>query len=46
MTTMLQRPFLLSLFWLAIVLPAAADEFRPAYLQLRQIDTVTYDVLW
>jgi hydrogenase/urease accessory protein HupE len=28
------------------VLPAAADEFRPAYLQLTQIDATTYDVLW
>ena len=26
--------------------PAAADEFRPAYLQLTQIDRDTYDVLW
>lgn len=25
---------------------AAADEFRPAYLQLRQVDAATYDVLW
>ena len=28
------------------VLPAAADEFRPAYLQLTQVDASTYDVLW
>jgi hypothetical protein len=27
-------------------LPATADEFRPAYLQLRQIDATKYDVLW
>ena len=26
--------------------PAVADEFRPAYLQLTQIDASTYDVLW
>lgn len=26
--------------------PARADEFRPAYLQLVQVDSVTYDVLW
>jgi hydrogenase/urease accessory protein HupE len=26
--------------------PAAADEFRPAYLQLTQLDASTYDVLW
>ncbi len=28
------------------VWPAAADEFRPAYLQLTQVDATTYDVLW
>ena len=26
--------------------PATADEFRPAYLQLSQVDATTYDVLW
>lgn len=26
--------------------PARADEFKPAYLQLTQIDPETYDVLW
>ena len=31
---------------LGVVMPAAADEFRPAYLQLRQLDAVTYEVLW
>jgi hydrogenase/urease accessory protein HupE len=31
---------------LGVALPAAADEFRPAYLQLRQLDAATYDVLW
>jgi hydrogenase/urease accessory protein HupE len=31
---------------MGLALPAAADEFRPAYLQLRQVDTTTYDVLW
>lgn len=25
---------------------AVADEFKPAYLQLQQIDATTYDVLW
>jgi hydrogenase/urease accessory protein HupE len=34
------------LLMLAVVSPAGADEFRPAYLQLRQIDAETYDVLW
>ena len=27
-------------------IPAMADEFRPAYLQLTQIDATRYDVLW
>lgn len=26
--------------------PTIADEFRPAYLQLMQVDATTYDVLW
>ena len=26
--------------------PARADEFKPAYLQLTQLDQDTYDVLW
>ncbi len=37
---------LLVLLTLGLVSPAAADEFKPAYLQLQQIDAVTYDVLW
>jgi len=32
--------------FVASVAPALADEFRPAYLQLKQIDATTYDVLW
>lgn len=36
---------LLLLCWLGIQ-PAAAHEARPAYLQLRQLDADTYDVLW
>jgi len=34
--------------WLLLVLmrPAVADEFRPAYLHLHQIDATRYDVLW
>lgn len=31
---------------LATALPARADEFRPAYLQLVQIDAESWDVLW
>ena len=35
----------LALF-VAFVTPAMADDFRPAYLQLKQLDATTYDVLW
>jgi len=31
---------------LAAVVPARADEFKPGYLQLTQLDQETYDVLW
>jgi hydrogenase/urease accessory protein HupE len=31
---------------LALAFPARADVFRPAYLQLREVDASTYDVLW
>jgi hydrogenase/urease accessory protein HupE len=31
---------------LLAVVPARADEFKPAYLQLTQVDHETYDVLW
>jgi hydrogenase/urease accessory protein HupE len=44
--TALRRLLLLGSLLLAAALPAAADEFRPAYLQLRQLDATTYDVLW
>jgi hydrogenase/urease accessory protein HupE len=39
---------LLVLGWLlfAAAPPAMSDEFRPAYLQLRQVDTTSYDLLW
>ena len=37
---------LLILGWVLVALPAMADEFRPAYLQLRQIDAIRYEVLW
>src|SRR4051794_3064090 len=30
----------------AAVVPARADEFKPGYLQLTQLDRETYDVLW
>jgi len=31
---------------LATVVPTRADEFKPGYLQLTQLDHETYDVLW
>jgi hydrogenase/urease accessory protein HupE len=31
---------------LDVVVPARADEFKPGYLQLTQLDHETYDVLW
>ena len=31
---------------LAAVAPARADEFKPGYLQITQLDRETYDVLW
>jgi hydrogenase/urease accessory protein HupE len=46
MTSMLPRLCVVLLTVLGVALPVAADEFRPAYLQLRQVDAVTYDVLW
>jgi hydrogenase/urease accessory protein HupE len=41
---MLRRLFALLLLLLAA--PVAADEFKPAYLQLTQRDAAHYDVLW
>ncbi len=32
--------------FLSAVVPGRADEFKPAYLQLTQVDQDTYDVLW
>lgn len=37
--------FLLALA-VAVSMPAAAHEVRPAFLQIRQLDTSTYDILW
>jgi len=42
----LPRGLLLGWLAAALTVPASADEFRPAYLQLRQIDATGYDVLW
>jgi hydrogenase/urease accessory protein HupE len=46
MSAWMRRLGLLLLLSLGLALPAAADEFRPAYLQLRQLDASTYEVLW
>ena len=46
---MIWRWLLLALAFAATLLPAApalADDFRPAYLQISQNGTDTYDVLW
>ncbi len=44
--TRLGRLLALWLLLCSAALPAVADEFRPAYLQLRQVDVTTYEVLW
>jgi hydrogenase/urease accessory protein HupE len=46
MTSLLHRLAVVFALALCAALPAGADEFRPAYLQLRQVDAVNYDVLW
>jgi hypothetical protein len=46
MIAALRRLALFVLLAVGAALPAAADEFRPAYLQLQQVDAITYDVLW
>ena len=46
MSPWIRRLGLLLLLSIGLALPAAADEFRPAYLQLRQVDATTYNVLW
>lgn len=38
--------YLSACFALACVAPAAADEFRPAYLEIRQTGPEHFDVLW
>ena len=46
MTSVLRRLMILGWMLFAVALPALADEFRPAYLQLRQVDATGYEVLW
>src|SRR4029079_221287 len=38
--------FIVVALLLAATFPGRADEFKPAYLQLTQLDQDTYDVLW
>src|SRR5262245_43731011 len=40
------RGILLGLALLCLAQAARADVFRPAYLELREVDGETYDVLW
>jgi len=44
--SVLRRFLILAWALFAAAPPAMADEFRPAYLQLRQVDATSYDVLW
>ena len=39
-------PLLIAALVFTAIAPARADEFKPAYLQLTQLDQHTYDVLW
>src|SRR3954449_11799089 len=39
-------PLVVLALLLAAIVPIHADEFKPAYLQLTQLDQDTYDVLW
>ena len=39
-------PFVVVALFLAAPIPGRADEFKPGYLQLTQLDRETYDVLW
>jgi hypothetical protein len=46
LSAVIRRLVPFALLLLAAFATAQADEFRPAYLQLRQIDATTYEVLW
>ena len=39
-------PLVVGALLLTAIVPARADEFKPGYLQLTQLDHETYDVLW
>ena len=40
------RPLVVVALLLTAMVPGRADEFKPGYLQLTQLDRETYDVLW
>lgn len=42
----LNRALVLVLAWMSGLFPAHADEFRPAYLQIEQVDAESWNVLW
>ena len=42
----LSLPLVVVALLLTAIVPGRADEFKPAYLQLTQLDQDTYDVLW
>jgi len=46
MNTVIRRLGVFLLLGIGLLMPVAADDFRPAYLQLRQVDATTYDVMW
>ncbi len=46
MTARRVSALLLAMLCVALVVPALADEFKPAYLELRQTGEETFDVLW
>ncbi len=46
MSRLVLLPMAVALLLLQAVTPARADEFKPGYLQLTQLDRETYDVLW
>src|SRR3954470_17457318 len=39
-------PLVVVVLLLTAIVPGRADEFKPAYLQITQLDQDTYDVLW
>jgi hydrogenase/urease accessory protein HupE len=46
MNTVIRRLGVFLLLGIGLLMPVAADDFRPAYLQLHQVDATTYDVMW